>query len=225
MVISSLSLWLLFRGDFGNDMGNLLRRKRCQKPQFLHTLLFDFIIFTHFVENNKVGDTKAPLLRCFLVISKLKSGDTITTEKYMNYQTFSYLQFRRLLKNSFDSIQNDLRDSSDEKIPFVSVGITRLFLLFRKVSDVHFWLNVNEKWTFFITDDSTNNEDEYLVPSFKFLGHLRFLSPEKILFRPLDASEQTCWGSQYLKLRLMSAVRNISNQLLKTWSDKFWENS
>ena len=56
----------------------------------------------------------------------------------MNYQTFSNLQFRRLLKNSFHSIHYDLRDTSGEKIPFVSVGITRLELMFRKVSDIHY---------------------------------------------------------------------------------------
>ena len=56
----------------------------------------------------------------------------------MNYQTFSNLQFRPLLKNSFHGIHIDLRDPSGEKIPFVSVGITRLVLMFRKASKVHF---------------------------------------------------------------------------------------
>ena len=50
----------------------------------------------------------------------------------MNYQIFSNLQFRPLLKNSFHSIHIDLRDTSSEKIFFVSVGITRLILMFRK---------------------------------------------------------------------------------------------
>ena len=56
----------------------------------------------------------------------------------MNYQTISNLQFRPLLKSSFHSIQIDLRDTSGEKTPFVSVGITRLVLMFRKVSHIHF---------------------------------------------------------------------------------------
>ena len=56
----------------------------------------------------------------------------------MNYQTFSNLQFRPLPKNSFHSIHIDLRDTSGEKIPFVSVGITRLVLIFRKASNIHF---------------------------------------------------------------------------------------
>ena len=57
----------------------------------------------------------------------------------MNYQTFSNLQFRPLLKNSFHSIHIDLRDPSGEKISFVSVGITRLVLMIRKASNIHFW--------------------------------------------------------------------------------------
>ena len=81
---------------------------------------------------------KNSLLRCFPLISKLKGGNLITTGQYINYQTFSNLQFRPLLKNSFHSIHNDLRDTSGEKIPFVSVGITRLVLMFRKVSNSHF---------------------------------------------------------------------------------------
>ena len=96
------------------------------------------MIYSGLVEYNIVGDTKAPLLRCFPFISKLKGGDIITTAQYLNYQTFSNLQFRPLLKNSFHSIHIHLRDTGGEKIPFVSVGITRLVLMFRKVSNIHF---------------------------------------------------------------------------------------
>ena len=56
----------------------------------------------------------------------------------MNYQTFSNLQIRPLLKNFFHSIHVDLRDTSGEKIPFVSVGITRLVLMYQKPSNIYF---------------------------------------------------------------------------------------
>ena len=78
------------------------------------------------------------MLRCYPFISKLKAGDIIATGQYMNYQTFSNLQFRPLLKISFHSIHIDLRDTSGEKVPFVSVGNTRLVLMFGKTSNVHF---------------------------------------------------------------------------------------
>ena len=77
-------------------------------------------------------------LHCFPFISKLKSGETITTGQYMDYQTFSNLQFRPLLKNSFHSIHIELRNTSSEKILFLSVGITHLVLMFRKASNIHF---------------------------------------------------------------------------------------
>ena len=53
----------------------------------------------------------------------------------MIYQSFTNLQFKKLSKKSFHSIKIELRDTTGEKIPFVSVGITRVVLLFRKLSD------------------------------------------------------------------------------------------
>ena len=108
--------------------GKSLRGKGPHKPEFAYDIvrIHSLMIYTDLIEYNIVGDTKAPVLRCFPSKSKLKSGDIITTGQYMNYQTFSNLQFRPLLKNFFQSIHIDLRDTSDEKIPFVSVGITRL---------------------------------------------------------------------------------------------------
>ena len=100
----------------------------------IHSLM----TYSDLLEYTIVGDTKAPLQGCFPFISKLKGGDNITTGQYMNYQTFSNLQFRPLLKNSFHSIHIDLRDTSGEKIRFVSVGIARLVLMFRKVSSMRF---------------------------------------------------------------------------------------
>ena len=124
-----------------NDSGILMRGKEQHEPSFAYDIvcIHSNMIHTDIVEYNIVGDTKAPLLRCFPFISKLKSGDIITTGQYMNYQTFSNLQFRRLLKNSFHSMHIDLRNTCGEKIPFVLVGITRLVLMFRNFSDIHLY--------------------------------------------------------------------------------------
>ena len=118
-----------------------MRGKEPHEPSFAYDIVctHSLMIYTDIVEYNNVRHTKAPLLRCFPFISELKSGDIITTGQYMIYQTFSNLQFRRLLKNSFHSIHIDLRDTSGEKIPFVSVGITRLVLMFRKISVIHLY--------------------------------------------------------------------------------------
>ena len=136
----STDLGHIFGSNVGNEFGVMLRGKGPHKPEFAYDniRIHSLIIYTDLIEYNIVGNTKAPVLRCFLFISKLKSGDIITTGQYMNYQTFSNLQFRPLLKNSFHSIHLDLRDTSDEKIPFVSVGITRSVLMFRKASNILF---------------------------------------------------------------------------------------
>ena len=117
----------------------MLRGKGPHKPKIAYEIvrIHFLMIYTDLIEYNIVGDTKAPLLRCFIFISKLKSGDFIATAQYMNYQTFSNLQFRPLLKNSFHSIHLDLRDTSGEKISFVSVGITPLVFMFGKASNIH----------------------------------------------------------------------------------------
>ena len=135
----STELGHIFGGDVRNGLEILISGKGPHEPTFAYDIvrIHSLMIHTDIVEYNIVGDTKARLLRCFLFISKLKFSDKITTGQYMNYQTFSNLKFRRLLKNFFHSIHIDLRDTSGEKIPFVSVEITRLVLMFRKVSDIH----------------------------------------------------------------------------------------
>ena len=127
----------------------MLRGEGPHKPEFAYDIvrIHSPKIYTDLIKYKVVGDTKTVLLPGFLFISKLKAGDTILTGHYMNYQTFSNLQFRPLLKNSFHSIHIDLRDTSGGKLPFASVGITRLVLMFRKppkfisnLKDVTRWL-------------------------------------------------------------------------------------
>ena len=140
LAFSSTHLGHFFGNNWGKQFGVLMKRKGPHKPQFAYDIvrIHSLMIYSDLVEYSIVGDTKAPLLRCFPFISKLMGGDIITTGEYMNYQTFSNLQFRPLLKNSFHSIHIDLRNPSGEKLLFVSVGITRLVLMFRKASNIHF---------------------------------------------------------------------------------------
>ena len=140
LAFCSTDLGHIFGNNVGNQIGVLMKRKCPHEPQFAYDIvrIHSLMIYNDLVEYSIVEDTKAPLLRCFPFISKLKGGDIITTGQYLNYQTFSNLQFRPLLKISFQRIHIDLRDTSCEKIPFVSVGITRLVLMYRKVSSIHF---------------------------------------------------------------------------------------
>ena len=89
------------------------------------------MVYTDIVEFSIIGDTIAPILRCFPFNNKIQR-DSISVTKYSNYVSFDNLQFRRLLKNSIHSIKVELRSPTGELIPFVAVGITRLTLLFRK---------------------------------------------------------------------------------------------
>ena len=132
LAFCSTDLGHIFGNNVAKEIGVLIIEKGPHEPEFAYelVLIHSLMIYSNLVEYNVVGDTKAPLLRYFPFIAKLKGGDIITTGQYMNYQTFSNLQFRPLLKNSFHSIHIDLRDTSGEKIPFVSVGITRLVLIF-----------------------------------------------------------------------------------------------
>ena len=140
LAFCSTDLGHIFGNNVGNDFGVLMIGKGPHEPQFAYDIVrfHSLMIYSDLVEYSIVGDTKAPLLRCFHFISKLKGGDKITTGQYMKYETFSNLEFRPLLNNSFHSIHIDLRDTSGEKIPFVSVGITRPVLMFRKASNLHF---------------------------------------------------------------------------------------
>ena len=140
LAFCSTDLGHIFGNNVGNHFGVLMKGKGHHDPQFAYDIvrIHSLMIYSDLVEYSIVWDTKAPLLRCFPFISKLKGGDIITTGQYMNYQTIGNLQLRPLLKNSFRSIHIDLRDTFGEKLPFVSVGITRLVLMFRKVSSIHF---------------------------------------------------------------------------------------
>ena len=140
LVFCNTDLGHIFSNNVVNNFEVLMKGKGPHEPQLAYDLvrIRSLMICSDLVEYNFVGDTEAPLLRCFPFISKLKGGDIVTTGQYMNYQTFSNLQLRPLLKNSFHSIHIDLRDTSGEKIPFKSVGITRFVLMFREVSSIHF---------------------------------------------------------------------------------------
>ena len=136
----STDLEHIFGSNVGNEFGVMLRGKGPHKQEFAHDIvrIHSLMIYMDLIDWNIVGDTKTPLLRCFLFISKLTAGDIITTGQYMNYQTFSNLQFRPLPEKSFHSIHINFRDNSVKKIPFGSVGITRPVLMFRKASNIHF---------------------------------------------------------------------------------------
>ena len=81
LALFSTDLGHVFGGDVRNDFGILMSGKSPHEPTFAYDIvcIHSLMIYTDIVEYNIVGDTKPPLLRCFPIISKLKSGDIITT--------------------------------------------------------------------------------------------------------------------------------------------------
>ena len=140
LAFCSTDLGQTFGNKVGNQFGLLIKGKGPHEPQFAYDIvrIHSLTIYSDLVEYSIVGDRNAPLLRYFPFISKLKGGDILTTGQYVKHQTFSNLQFRPLLKNSFHSVHINLRDTFGKKIPLVSVGITRLVLMFRKASSFRF---------------------------------------------------------------------------------------
>ena len=58
-----------------------MERKGPHYPQFSYDIIriHSLMIYSDIIEFNIVGDTKTPLLRCIPFISKVKSGDIIST--------------------------------------------------------------------------------------------------------------------------------------------------
>ena len=83
----STDLGHIFGSNVVNEFGVMLRGKGPHKPEFAYDIvrIHSLMTYTDLIEYNIVGDTKALLLRCFPFISKLKSGDIMTTGQYMNY--------------------------------------------------------------------------------------------------------------------------------------------
>ena len=110
LALFSADLGHIFDCNVGNEKGVMLRGKGPHKPAFAYEIvrIQTFLIYTDVIEYKNVGDTKTPLLRCFSFNSQLEAGNTRKTGQYMNYQTFSNLQFRPIPKIFFHSIHIDL---------------------------------------------------------------------------------------------------------------------
>ena len=78
LAFCSTDLGHTFGNNVGNEIGVMMIGKGPHEPEFAHDIvrIQSLTIYSDLVEYNLVGDTKAPLLRCFPFISKLK-GETL----------------------------------------------------------------------------------------------------------------------------------------------------
>ena len=79
-----------------NQAGVIMKGKGPHYPEYSYDILRrkSLMIYSDITEYNIVGDTKTHLLRCIFFISKVKHGDIISAEQYMNYQSFTNIQFK-----------------------------------------------------------------------------------------------------------------------------------
>ena len=117
----------------------MLRKKGPQKPEFAYDIvrIHYLIIYTGMIEYKIAGDAKAPLLRCFIFMPKLKAGDVVFTIQYMNGQTSSTLKLKPLLKIFF-LVLTWIWETRNVKNILVPSGISRIILMFRKTSTIQF---------------------------------------------------------------------------------------
>ena len=97
-IIQSADLSHIFGCDLEqNQTGVIMKGKGPHYPQYSYDIIrvHSLMIYSDIIEYNIVGDTKTPLLRCIPFISKVKNGDIISTGQYMNYQSFTKLQFKK----------------------------------------------------------------------------------------------------------------------------------
>ena len=73
-----------------------MKGKGSHYPQYSYDILKThcLMIYSDIIEDNIVGETKTPLLRCIPFISKVKKGDIISTGQCMNYQSFTNLHLK-----------------------------------------------------------------------------------------------------------------------------------
>ena len=74
LAFCSTDLGHIFGNNVGNQFGVPMKRKGPHEPQFAYDIvrIHSLMIYSDLVEYSIVGDTKAPLLRCFPFISKVK---------------------------------------------------------------------------------------------------------------------------------------------------------
>ena len=86
----------------GNDFGVMLRCLGPNKPEFAYDIVHipSLMIYKDLIESIIFGQMKTLLLRCFFYF-EAQGWRLYNNWTYMNFQTFSHLQFRPLLKTLF----------------------------------------------------------------------------------------------------------------------------
>ena len=103
LALFSTHLSHLSGSSFGNEFDVIWSGKGPYKPEVASGIIRKqfLTIYTNLIECNFVRVRKAPVLSCFVFLLGLKAGGIKSTRLYWNYETFSHLKFRPLLKSFF----------------------------------------------------------------------------------------------------------------------------
>ena len=87
IIIQSTDLSLIFGCDLEQNQARvIMKRKEPHYPQYSYDIIRinSLMIYIDIIEYNILGDTKTPVLHCIPLISKVETGDKISTGQYMN---------------------------------------------------------------------------------------------------------------------------------------------
>ena len=85
------------------------------------------------IEYQHIGDTKAPLIRIIDSKQRLKNGSLCEIEP-THRTVFSNLEYKKLLSNTFQCIEVQLRTETGKFVPFTGTGKVILTLNFKKLN-------------------------------------------------------------------------------------------
>ena len=152
----------------------------------------------------------------------------ISKRQYMNYQSSTNLQFEKIIRNAFHSKDTtgilQPSDTTGEKSPPESEGISRVVLLFRKVSGNQFLFILHTKWLlkvqlislFFV--DMQDSLEEVLVLLHKLLGELQFSLIKKCSPSCKEHRSKNIWNCCSRDWRSCQRTKKTENICKRCWN-------
>ena len=90
-------------------------------------------VYLDIIEYQHVGDSRAPILKNIESEGRLKNG-SLNTEAPIHHNTYTNLDYKRLLSNNIQSIKVELRSETEKLIPFTGIGKVVISLKFQRTS-------------------------------------------------------------------------------------------
>lgn len=89
-------------------------------------------IYLDIIEFQHIGDTRAPILKIIESETRVKNG-SISNISALHKQDFSSPIFKKLLRNTLQSVKVELRNEVGNLVPFVGIGKVIITLKFMRV--------------------------------------------------------------------------------------------